>query len=151
MGCTALIQKCLRWFLRWYANYILERIKQHNQPVKKGDLPLACLTLSSVCNSGPHCFLRRGRGEGSAELFSLVSRDRMHGSGSAVCQRKPRFDIWKHFFTKRRVKLWKTLPGEVVHVSGLLVRSPQNLIGYRREWRTIPKAVNVCLKILFSK
>jgi len=49
-------------------------------------------------------FLRRGRGEGGAELFSLCSSDRMRGSGSKLHQGRFRLDIKKHFFTERVVK-----------------------------------------------
>ncbi|KAK4819801.1 hypothetical protein QYF61_011595 [Mycteria americana] len=54
----------------------------------------------------PHCsvlysFLRRGLGEGGADLFSLVSSDRMHGNGSKLCQGRFRLDMRKHFFTER--------------------------------------------------
>ena len=50
-------------------------------------------------------FLRRGRGEGGAELLSLGSRDRTHGNGSKLCQGRIRLDLRKHFFTERVVKL----------------------------------------------
>jgi len=46
-------------------------------------------------------FLRRGRGEGGAELFSLVPSDRIHGNGSKLRQWRVRLDIRKHFFTKK--------------------------------------------------
>ena len=49
-------------------------------------------------------FLRRGCGEGGAELFSLASSDRTHGNGSKLFQGRFRLDIRKHFFTKRVAK-----------------------------------------------
>ena len=48
-----------------------------------------------------YSFLRRGSGEGGAELFSLVSSDRTHGSGSKLHQGQFRLDIRKHFFTEK--------------------------------------------------
>ncbi|KAK4807101.1 hypothetical protein QYF61_018442 [Mycteria americana] len=51
-----------------------------------------------------YSFLRRGSGEGGAELFFLVSSDRTRGNGSKLLQGKFRLDIRKHFFTERVVK-----------------------------------------------
>ena len=56
-----------------------------------------------------HSFLRRGRGEGGAHLFSLLSSDRTRGNGSRLHQGRFRLDVRKHFFTKREVKDWKRL------------------------------------------
>ncbi|KAK4823865.1 hypothetical protein QYF61_007621 [Mycteria americana] len=54
-----------------------------------------------------YSFLRRGSGEGGADLFSLVSSDRMHGNGSKLHQGRFRLDIRKHFFTEK----WKCWTG----------------------------------------
>ncbi|KAK4828572.1 hypothetical protein QYF61_027662 [Mycteria americana] len=68
-----------------------------------------------------YSFLRRGSGEGGAELFSLVSSDRTHGNGSKLRQGRFRLDIRKHFFTKRLVKHWNRLPREMVDAPSLSV------------------------------
>jgi len=54
-------------------------------------------------------------------LFSLGSSDRMCGNGSKLCQEGFRLDSRKHFFTKRVVKKWNRLPGEVVSAPSLSV------------------------------
>ncbi|KAK4822643.1 hypothetical protein QYF61_018595 [Mycteria americana] len=68
-----------------------------------------------------HSFLRRGCGEGSADLFSLGSRDRTPGNGSKLHQGRFRLNIRKQFFTKRVVKHWNRLPTEVVDAPCLSV------------------------------
>ncbi|KAK4810815.1 hypothetical protein QYF61_008787 [Mycteria americana] len=68
-----------------------------------------------------YSFLRRGSGEGGADLFSLVSCDRIHGNGSNLHQERIRLDIRKHFFTERLVKHWNRLPREVVNAPSLSV------------------------------
>ncbi|KAK4815423.1 hypothetical protein QYF61_001411 [Mycteria americana] len=68
-----------------------------------------------------YSFLRRGSGEGGAELFSLVPSDRTHGNGSKLHQERFRRGIRKHFFTERVVKHWNRLPREVVDAPSLSV------------------------------
>ena len=68
-----------------------------------------------------YSFLRRGRGEGGGDLFSLVSTGRMYGNGSKLYQGRFRLDIRKHFFTERVVKHWNRLPREVVDAPSLSV------------------------------
>ena len=69
--------------------------------------------------SALYSFLRRGSGEGGADLFSLGSSDRMCGNGSKLHQGKFRPDIMKHFFTERVIKHWNRLPGEAVDAPSL--------------------------------
>jgi len=66
-------------------------------------------------------FLRKGSGEGSADLFSLVSSDRTRGTGSKLYQGRFILDIRKHFFSKRVVKYWNRLHRDVVDVPRLSV------------------------------
>ncbi|KAK4832548.1 hypothetical protein QYF61_024048 [Mycteria americana] len=68
-----------------------------------------------------HSFLRRGSGEGGADLFSLVPSDRTCGNGSKLRQGRFRLDIRKDFFTKSMVKHWNRLPREVVDAPSLSV------------------------------
>ncbi|KAK4818252.1 hypothetical protein QYF61_009427 [Mycteria americana] len=66
-------------------------------------------------------FLRRGSGEGGADLFSLVSSDRTHGNSSKLRQGRFRLDISRHFFAEKVVKHWNRLPREVVDAPSLSV------------------------------
>jgi len=45
-------------------------------------------------------FLRRGSGEGGAELFSLLFSDRTRGRGSKRHQGRFRLGVKKHFFSQ---------------------------------------------------
>ncbi|KAK4816623.1 hypothetical protein QYF61_019322 [Mycteria americana] len=68
-----------------------------------------------------YSFLRRGSGEGGADLFSLVSSDRRRWNGSKLHQEMFRVDMTTHFFTERVVKHWNRLPREVVDAPSLPV------------------------------
>ncbi|KAK4826418.1 hypothetical protein QYF61_008951 [Mycteria americana] len=68
-----------------------------------------------------YSFLRRGSGEGGADLFSLRSRDKTRGNGSKLRQGRFRLDIRKHFFIERVVKQRNRLPREVVDAPSLSV------------------------------
>ena len=78
-------------------------------------------------------FLRRERGEGGAELFSLGSRGRTHGNGSMLHQGRFRLGIRKHFFTERVIKHWSRLLREVVNAPSLSVlkRRLDNALNHR--------------------
>ena len=68
-----------------------------------------------------YSFLRRGSGEGGAELFSLGSSARTCGNSPKLHQGKFRLDIRKRFFTEKVVKHWNRLPREVVDAPSLSV------------------------------
>ena len=78
----------------------------------------ACL---DVLHFALYSFLRKGSGEGGADLFSLVSSDRTHGNGLELCQGRLRLDMRKYFFAERVVKRWNRLPREVIDVPSLAV------------------------------
>ena len=84
-------------------------------------------------------FLRRGRGEGGAELCSLGYRGRMPGNGSELRQGRFRLGMRRHFFTQRVVKPWNRLPGEVV--------GAPSLSGFKRH---LDNALNNTLQLLVS-
>lgn len=69
---------------------------------KRGDLIAPCSSL------------RNGSGERGADLFPLVSSDRMHRNGSKLHQRRFRLDMRKYFCTKSMVKHYNRLPREGV-------------------------------------
>ncbi|KAK4813465.1 hypothetical protein QYF61_006256 [Mycteria americana] len=68
-----------------------------------------------------YSFLRRGSGEGGAELLSLVPSDRTRENSSKLRPGRFRLDIRKHFFTERMVKHCNRLPREVVNAPSLSV------------------------------
>jgi len=68
-----------------------------------------------------YSFLRRGHGEGGAELCSLVSHDRICGNGSKLHQGRFLLDIRRHFFTEGVVKHRNRFPSEVVDAPSLSV------------------------------
>jgi len=65
--------------------------------------------------------LRRGRGEGGAELCSLGSSDRTRGNGSKLGHGRFRLGARKHFFMERVVKPCNRLAREVVDAPSLSV------------------------------
>ena len=71
--------------------------------------------------TAPSSFLRRGSGEGGADIFSHGSSDRMLGNGSKLHQGRFKFDTSKHVFTTRVVKHWNRLLRKVVHAPCLSV------------------------------
>ena len=71
--------------------------------------------------TAPCSVVRRGRGEGGAELFSPGSGDGTRGNGSKLRQGRFRRDVRRHFFTERAVKPWNRLPREVVDAPSLSV------------------------------
>jgi len=66
-----------------------------------------------------YSFLRRGHGKRGADLFCLVSSDRMRGNGSKLCQWRFRLDVRKHFFIGKVVKQCNWLPTDVVDAPSL--------------------------------
>ena len=68
-----------------------------------------------------YSFLRRGRGDGGADLFSLGSRGRTPGNGSKLIQGRFRLVMRNPFFARRVFKPWNRLPGEVVDAPSLSV------------------------------
>jgi len=74
---------------------------------------------------GLYSFLRRGSGEGGADLFSLGSSDRTRGNGSKLHKETFRLDIGKYFFTKRLVRHWIGAPREVATILSVCKRHLQ--------------------------
>ncbi|KAK4829364.1 hypothetical protein QYF61_003291 [Mycteria americana] len=109
----ALVQPHLEYCVQFWAPQfkedvqVLECVQRRGTKLEKRRLRGNLIALYS--------FLRRGSGEGGAELFSLVSSDGMRGNGSKLDQGSFRPDIRKHFFTKIAVKHWNRLPREVVN------------------------------------
>jgi len=68
-----------------------------------------------------YSLLRRDRGEGGAELCSLVPSDSTSGNGSKLHQGRVRLDFRKNFFAERVVRHWKRLPKEVVNAPSMSV------------------------------
>lgn len=68
-----------------------------------------------------YSFLRRGPGEGGADLLSLESSNQMPENGSKLRQGRFRLDVRKRFFTQRVVKHCSRLLGEVVGAPSLSV------------------------------
>ena len=97
----------------------------------KGDLIALC------------SFLRRGCGEGGAELFFLGSSDRTGRNGSELRQGRFRLDERKHFFTERLVKPWHRLSGEVLDAPSLSVleRCLDNALNNMLRLLVIPEVV----------
>lgn len=83
--------------------------------------------------TAPYSFLRRGSGEGGAELFVLSQcQDTWGMAQSCAHQGKFRPDTRKHFFTQRVAKTWNRLPGEAADAS------PSRACQSRRGTWTVP-------------
>uniref|UniRef100_A0A8C3BXM4 Reverse transcriptase domain-containing protein n=1 Tax=Cairina moschata TaxID=8855 RepID=A0A8C3BXM4_CAIMO len=64
-------------------------------------------------------FLVRGSGRAGADLFFVISSDRICGNSVKLRQGKFRLDIRKRFFTERVVAHWNRLPRDVVTAASL--------------------------------
>ncbi|KAK4822566.1 hypothetical protein QYF61_016135 [Mycteria americana] len=91
---------------------VLECIQRRATKLVKGLEGMSC-GLRSLDLIVLYSSLRRGGGEGGADLFSVASSDRTRGNGSKLHQGRFRLDIRKHFFTERVVKHWNRLPREM--------------------------------------
>ena len=84
-------------------------------------------------------FLRRGRGEGGADLFSLGFQGQDAWEWFKAAPGEVQLDMRKHFFPERVVKPWNRLPREVVDAPSLAVFQ-----------RHLDNALNNMLELLVS-
>lgn len=70
---------------------------------------------------GVHGLLRRGSGEVSADLCSVVCSDNTHKNGSKLYQESFRLSTWRFFMAKGLLKHWNRLSREGTDAQGLSV------------------------------